>query len=150
MNDNVEKEEEFRAPEELLKAQSLANLLDYAFDVPILPFKIGFDSIVGLIPVIGDPLMALASLRIVYLGKKMGLPPELTQQMLRNIAIDFAFGFIPVIGDIADFFYKANLKNVRIMEQYWLSQNKDVIDQFAAQKVVEWEKEQEKLEYHSD
>lgn len=99
-----------KAPKALLKAQKLANLLDTAVKLPIIPIRIGLDSIVGLIPGAGDALMLLVSLRIVWLGKSLGMPSALVAQMVKNSAIDFGLGFVPFIGDIVDVFYKANQK----------------------------------------
>ena len=126
------------APTELLKAQKLANRLDTAFKLPFVPFRIGFDAIIGLIPGVGDAIMLIAALRIVYLGKQMGLPTGLVKVMLRNALLDFGLGFIPVVGDIADFFYKANQANVRVMEKYWVSQNKAAIDANAQAALADW------------
>lgn len=131
------------APTELLKAQKLANRLDTAFKLPFIPFRIGLDAIIGLIPGLGDAVMLIAALRIVYLGKKMGLPPGLVKVMLRNALLDFGLGFIPLVGDIVDFFYKANQANVRVMEKYWVSQNKDVIDANAKSALEAWSAKQQ-------
>ncbi len=131
------------APTELLKAQKLANRLDTAFKLPFIPFRIGLDAIIGLIPGLGDAVMLVAALRIVYLGKKMGLPPGLVKVMLRNALLDFGLGFIPLVGDIVDFFYKANQANVRVMEKYWVSQNKDAIDANAKSALEAWSAKQQ-------
>ena len=131
------------APTELLKAQKLANWLDTAFKLPFIPFRIGLDAIIGLIPGLGDAVMLVAALRIVYLGKKMGLPPGLVKVMLRNALLDFGLGFIPLVGDIVDFFYKANQANVRVMEKYWVSQNKDAIDANAKSALEAWSAKQQ-------
>ena len=131
------------APAELLKAQKLANRLDTAFKLPFIPFRIGLDAIIGLIPGLGDAVMLIAALRIVYLGKKMGLPPGLVKVMLRNALLDFGLGFIPLVGDIVDFFYKANQANVRVMEKYWVSQNKDAIDANAKSALEAWSAKQQ-------
>ena len=96
-----------KAPKALLKAQKLANLLDTAVKLPFIPIRIGLDSIVGLIPGAGDALMLFVSLRIVWLGKSLGMPKALVAQMVKNSALDFGLGFIPFIGDIVDVFYKA-------------------------------------------
>ena len=130
------------APTELLKAQKLANRLDTAFKLPFIPFRIGLDAIIGLIPGLGDAVMLVAALRIVYLGKRMGLPPGLVKVMLRNALLDFGLGFIPLVGDIVDFFYKANQANVRVMEKYWVSQNKDAIDANAKSALEAWSAKQ--------
>jgi hypothetical protein len=132
-----------KAPKALLKAQKLANLLDTAVKLPIIPIRIGLDSIVGLIPGAGDALMLLVSLRIVWLGKSLGMPSALVAQMVKNSAIDFGLGFVPFIGDIVDVFYKANLKNVRLMEKWWISEKKADVDAQTQKKLTEWE---EKLE----
>ncbi len=135
-----------KAPKALLKAQKLANLLDTAFTIPIVRIKVGLDFIVGLIPGVGDALMLFVALRIVWLGKRMGLPSALVKAMLRNAVIDFGVGFIPFIGDLFDLFYKANVKNVRIMEKWWVSQQKGNIDAGTAQKLMEWEAKMDELD----
>ena len=58
--------------------------------------------------------------------------------MIRNCLLDFGLGFIPVVGDIADFFYKANQANVRVMEKYWVSNNKDAIDKHTQDALENW------------
>ncbi len=137
----VEVDDDFKAPDELLKAQSLANLLDTAVKLPFINFRVGLDSLVGLIPGIGDTIMLLASLRIVYLGKKIGIPKHLHNKMVINSMIDFGLGFFPVIGDIIDLFFKANQRNVRVMEQWWVAENKDKIDALARKQYEKWQKE---------
>ncbi|MDT0583527.1 MULTISPECIES: DUF4112 domain-containing protein [Alteromonadaceae] len=136
-------DEDFRAPSALLQAQAIANLLDTAIPIPFVGIRVGLDFLVGLIPGIGDAIMLLASLRIVQLGKQLGVPQPLRTAMLRNSVIDFGLGFIPIVGDIVDLFYKANQKNVRIMERWWIQENKARVDAAAKQKLVEWEKAQE-------
>ena len=132
---------EGKAPKALLKAQKLANLLDTAVKLPFIPIRIGLDSIVGLIPGAGDALMLFVSLRIVWLGKSLGMPKALIAQMVKNSAIDFGLGFIPFVGDIVDIFYKANQKNVRIMERWWISENKHEEDKVTQKALSEWSAE---------
>ena len=130
-----------KAPKALLKAQKLANLLDTAVKLPFIPIRIGLDSIVGLIPGAGDALMLFVSLRIVWLGKSLGMPKALIAQMVKNSAIDFGLGFIPFVGDIVDIFYKANQKNVRIMERWWISENKHEVNKVTQKALSEWSAE---------
>lgn len=132
---------EGKAPKALLKAQKLANLLDTAVKLPFIPIRIGLDSIVGLIPGAGDALMLFVSLRIVWVGKSLGMPKALIAQMVKNSAIDFGLGFIPFVGDIVDIFYKANQKNVRIMERWWISENKHEVDKVTQKALSEWSAE---------
>ncbi len=127
-----------RAPHELLEAQKMANVLDTAIKVPFIPFKFGLDSIVGLIPGIGDAVMLAAAMRIVWLGKKMGMPKPLIKKMVRNSFIDFGIGFIPFVGDLVDFFYKANRANVKLMERWWLQENKAQLDAATRKTLESW------------
>ncbi len=129
---------EVKAPKALLKAQKLANLLDTAVKLPIIPIRVGLDAIVGLIPFAGDAVMLFVSLRIIWLGKSLGMPKALIAQMTKNAAIDFGLGFIPFVGDVADIFYKANQKNVRIMERWWISENKANVDKATQQALEQW------------
>ncbi|MBE1299014.1 MAG: DUF4112 domain-containing protein [Alteromonadaceae bacterium] len=129
-----------KAPDELLYAQRLANITDTAIRIPIVGISVGLDFLIGLIPVVGDAIMALVSLRIVHLARKMGLPKHLQKVMIRNSGLDFMFGFIPVVGDIVDLFYKANKANVKIMETWWLEQNQQELNQHTQHTLREWQK----------
>ena len=138
--------EAVKAPKELLKAQKLGNFLDTAYTLPIFNIKLGWDFLIGLIPGVGDALMLFVALRIVWLGKRMGLPQPLVAAMLRNAVIDFGIGFFPFIGDLFDLFFKANQRNVRIMEKWWVSQQKGNIDANTAQKLMDWEAKMAEIE----
>lgn len=144
--DVVELDPNFKAPKDLLDAQELANLLDTAVKVPFINFRVGLDFLIGLIPGVGDTIMLLASLRIVHYGHKLGLPSALMYKMMKNALIDYGLGFVPILGDIVDMFFKANQRNVRIIESWWVSQNKAQIDALARHQYEEWQKEQEKQE----
>lgn len=143
IDDIIDVDDDFAAPDALLKAQSLANTLDTAVKIPIIGLRVGLDSLIGLLPGVGDTIMLLASFRIVQLGHKLGLPKDLRMVMIRNALIDYGLGFIPIIGDIVDIFFKANLRNVRVMEKWWVSQNKDKIDTLAKKRIAAWEKDQQ-------
>ncbi|WP_026376699.1 DUF4112 domain-containing protein [Aestuariibacter salexigens] len=133
------KEELFRAPDELLKAQYLANITDTAVRIPLLGVKVGLDFLIGLIPGVGDAIMLFVAFRIVQLGKRIGVPKPLLKKMVRNCLVDFGLGFIPVVGDLVDIFYKANRTNVRIMERWWVEQNKARLDAQTQQQLASWE-----------
>ncbi|WP_414830996.1 DUF4112 domain-containing protein [Alteromonas sp. H39] len=124
----------------------MANLLDTAVKLPIIPIRVGLDSLIGLIPGAGDALMLGASLRIIWLAKRMGVPKPLLTKMVKNSAIDFGLGFIPLVGDIVDVFYKANQKNVRILEKWWVTENKASVDSATQAKLQQWESRLEEAE----
>ena len=133
-------------PTELKKVQDLANVLDTAVRLPVVGVNVGLDFLIGLIPGIGDATMTLAALRIVYLGRKMGVPEDIQSKMMRNVVVDFGLGFIPIFGDLVDIFYKANRKNVHLMERWWLEVNKTDVDNSTASKLAEWEAKMKEIE----
>jgi hypothetical protein len=92
----------------------LAWLMDSA--IRIGPWSIGLDGLLGLVPGIGDAAGAVISMLIVAQAVRAGIPRVAVARMLANIAFDTLAGTIPVAGDLFDFAYKANLKNLRIYE----------------------------------
>lgn len=112
---NLTYEEEER---ELSRLRTLSKLLDSAFVVPFINFRIGLDAIVGIIPGIGDSLMMMPSAYIVYQGYKLGLPKEKLVQMIGNITIEFLVGVFPIFGDLFDAAFRSNLRNVAIIEKH--------------------------------
>ncbi len=88
--------------------------------MPGTRFRFGLDSIFGLAPVAGDAAMAAVSLYIVWEARRMGAPPALVTRMLGNVALDAAGGAIPVLGDLFDATFKANLRNLALLED-WLA-----------------------------
>lgn len=104
--------------ETLEKLQKLSDLMDGAFIVPGTNIRFGFDSIVGLIPVIGDTLTVAVSGYIYSFAKQAGVPPHKRMRMVWNIFIDWLIGLIPLLGDIFDVAFKANIKNVRIIKTH--------------------------------
>lgn len=95
--------------------ETLAQIMDGA--IPIGPWRIGLDPLLGLVPGIGDLLGAMISMLIVMRAVQAGIPRVAIARMVTNIAIDTFVGAIPVLGDAMDFAFKANQKNVRIYEQ---------------------------------
>ena len=134
------------APKALTDAQDIANTLDTAVKIPFIGVRVGLDFLIGLIPGIGDAIVLLMSWRIVYLGRKMGVPKPVLTQMVRNSLLDFGLGFVPLVGDIVDIFYKANTKNVQLMERWWISNHKDDVDAYAKEQLASWEAEQARLD----
>ena len=135
--------ETVQVPKALLQAQKLANLTDNKVRIPFIGVRLGLDFLIGLIPVIGDLIMAGVSLSIVVMAKSISVPRALRIAMLKNIGIDFLLGLIPFVGDVVDLFYKSNQKNVRIMEKWWVSQNHQQIQSNSQQAVQKWIKSQD-------
>ena len=102
----------------LARIRKLAWLVDAAFHVPGTRFRFGLNSLIGLAPGAGDAVLGLISLYIVQQAHAMGLPPRKIARMVANVAIEVAAGSVPVVGDLFDMALKANLRNIRIIEDH--------------------------------
>ncbi|RKP37766.1 hypothetical protein BJ085DRAFT_5939, partial [Dimargaris cristalligena] len=80
--------------------------------------QIGLDGLIGLVPAAGDCVNVAIALYLVKIASSTGLPGKYKAKMIRNIAIDGGIGTIPVLGDIFDIIYKANLRNLAIFEKW--------------------------------
>lgn len=100
----------------LKTARFVAKLLDSQFR--LFGVKFGIEPIIGLVPGWGDLISLILSAYLLWIGYKTGLPSKKMYRMAMNIVIDFVLGLVPIVGDITDVFFKANLKNLKILEQY--------------------------------
>ena len=103
--------------EKLLRLKLLSERLDNSIKIPGTNQKIGIDPIIGLIPILGDFIGVIFSTYIMYSGIKMGVSSKIVKKMATNLAIEFIMGSIPIIGDIFDALWKANKKNVELIEE---------------------------------
>src|SRR5690606_32070307 len=97
--------------------RDLAWLLDSSIPLPG-GFRVGLDGILGLIPGVGDAIGGGLSTWILYQAYQRGVPKVVMVRMVINIFIDAVLGAIPFLGDIFDFFWKANLKNATLLDNY--------------------------------
>jgi hypothetical protein len=96
----------------------IARTLDSAVPVPGTSFRFGLDPILGLIPGLGDLVSPLFTLGIVFQARDLGVPRVVQLRMIVNVAIDVLTGFIPIIGDLFDFAWKANNRNMALLERH--------------------------------
>lgn len=106
------------------KLDRLAWILDSSIPIPGTPWKIGLDGLIGLIPGIGDISAGVISSYIVFQALRLGVPPLVVARMALNILLESVLGVIPVVGDIFDFAFKANQRNVALMYEYVINPNK--------------------------
>jgi hypothetical protein len=100
----------------LRNARVVVKILEDKFKIG--PLKFGLDPILGLLPIAGDTLSALASLYIVWVAVIHELPILKLVRMLFNVLIDYVVGAIPILGDILDFLIDSNTKNMDIIEEH--------------------------------
>ena len=93
----------------------LSRYLDGLFRVPGTTWRFGLDSLIGLIPNVGDTLTLLPSMYILISGVRYGVPKITLLRMAFNLGLDYVVGSIPVVGDAFDFFWKANQKNMDLI-----------------------------------
>lgn len=101
----------------LQRARRLARLLDRAVTVPGTRIGIGLDGLIGLIPGIGDAAGGVFSLYVLYLGYRAGAPASLLVRMAANVGIDVLVGGVPLLGDLFDLGFKANERNVALLDR---------------------------------
>ena len=97
-----------------------AVLLDSAFRVPGTPIRFGLDAILGLIPGFGDLASPIYTSLILLEGLRRRLPAVVQARMVLNAAIDMGIGLVPILGDMADVAWKANLRNLALLERHAL------------------------------
>jgi hypothetical protein len=112
----VDKTERERAA--LRRSRSVARLLDDAVRVPGTQRRVGLDAMLGLLPLGGDAIGALLSLYVVVEAYRIDVPRGLLLRMLWNVFVDFVGGIVPIAGDLFDAVWKANVRNVELLESY--------------------------------
>nr|WP_295785509.1 DUF4112 domain-containing protein [Rhodoferax sp.] len=112
-------------PGELLRHQSAlarldryATLMDARFRVPGTRIRFGLDPIIGLLPGIGDALGLVLSLYVVVEAVRLGVSKRVLFIMLRNVGLEALVGVVPVLGDMFDIAFKANLRNAALLKSY--------------------------------
>ena len=102
----------------------VARMLDSALPVPGTSFRFGLDPILGLIPGVGDLVSPLFTLGMLFQARGLGVPRVVQLRMIFNVAIDVLTGFVPLIGDLFDFAWKANNRNMALLERHAYEEHK--------------------------
>ena len=101
----------------LKRIRSLSVLMDSAFELPLIKKRVGLDAIIGLVPGIGDAVGMLFSAYIIFEAAKLGLSKTTLGKMALNVAIETLVGSAPLLGDIFDAYWKANMRNMELLER---------------------------------
>lgn len=102
----------------LKRLKTIAWAVDGVFRVPGTRFRFGLNSVIGATPAAGDVVLAGISLYIVNEARKLGLPKDKIARMLANIGVEVAAGAVPFLGTLFDMGFKANLRNIAIIEEH--------------------------------
>ena len=107
-----------KLPKDLVALRRFAFLMDEAFTLPGTRIRVGIDALLGLIPGIGDVIGGVMSTWIVAGALRHRVPGRIIMRMIFNIAVDLLFGAVPVAGDVFDFLFEENVKNMRLLEKH--------------------------------
>ena len=102
----------------LARLRTIAQWFDSRWTIAGTNISFGLDSLVGLIPGIGDTITGLMSLWIVREAHLLNIPWHIKIHMLWNIFVDWLVGLVPFFGDIFDVAWKANIKNFHLIEKH--------------------------------
>ncbi len=102
---------------DLARIDQMARLLDARFKLPFIPFRFGLDTVVGLVPGIGDLIAAAPAVWMLGKGWQHGARRRVLLRMASNSGLDLVLGSVPLIGDIFDATYKSNLRNAEMLRR---------------------------------
>lgn len=102
----------------LKRVRSLVRLLDNAIAIPGTKYRIGLDPLLGLFPALGDYLGALLSGYVIWQSARMGVSREILLRMGANVLLELAVGSAPMLGDAFDVVWKANARNLELLEDH--------------------------------
>jgi Domain of unknown function (DUF4112) len=100
------------------RIETMEMLLERSLVIPGTNRGIGLDTILGLVPVIGDVITAAMGAYIVWEARNLGMPKGQLWRMAGNIGVDTLLGAVPVAGDLFDFLYRSNSRNLRIIRKH--------------------------------
>ena len=104
------------------RIEAMEGLLERAFHLPGTKYRIGLDSVVGLVPVLGDVVTAAMGAWLIWEAKNLGMSRFHLARMAGNVAVDTAIGAIPLVGDAFDLLFRSNTRNLRIVRR-WLDKH---------------------------
>lgn len=107
---------------EAARLERLVRILDDMIRVPGTNMRVGLDGLMGLAPGVGDAVTGALSLYLVGRAWRLGVPPGVIAAMLGNVALDVAAGAVPVVGDLFDFAFKANRRNIKLLHRHLTEQ----------------------------
>jgi Domain of unknown function (DUF4112) len=102
----------------LARLRTVSDLWDRAFSIPGTQWRVGLESLAGLLPIGGDVVGLGISIYILWQVVQFNLPKTILLRMVFNIAIDALVGAVPILGDLFDMGWKANTKNVTLLESH--------------------------------
>jgi hypothetical protein len=110
------------------RIEAVEHVLERSFVIPGINRPIGLDAIAGLVPVVGDVLTGAMGAYIVWEASNLGMPKWKLWRMAGNVAFDTVLGAVPVAGDLFDFLFRSNTRNLKIVKRH-LDKHHPLIEQ---------------------
>lgn len=103
------------------RLDALARRMDRAFRIPFTQKRFGWDSIIGLVPGVGDTLAMAPAVFILREAHNMGASTPVLARMAGNVGFDWVIGLVPLVGDLLDIGVKSNTRNVALLRDHLTS-----------------------------
>ncbi|KEO91017.1 hypothetical protein EH32_01445 [Erythrobacter litoralis] len=100
------------------RVEALEFLLERSLRIPGVKVPIGLDGLIGLVPILGDIITTALGAYIVWEARNLGLSKWQLTRMGANVAFDAMLGIVPLVGDAADFFFRSNTRNLKILRKH--------------------------------
>lgn len=100
------------------RVEAMERLLERSFVIPGINRQVGLDFLIGLVPVVGDAIAALMGSWMVWEARNLGMSKWQLARMAGNVGIDTVIGLVPVVGDAADFLFRSNTRNLKLIRKH--------------------------------
>lgn len=116
--ERIERLEQAEVEAALQRINALARLMDSLFAIPGTRVRLGVDALLGVVPVVGDVLAQLVAAYIIWEARRLGVSKLTLWRMVGNTLVDTVVGAVPIVGDAFDVAFRANMKNVRLLQRH--------------------------------
>lgn len=106
---------------DLRRLETLTHWMDDRFRIPGTGFRFGLDGLLGLVPGVGDGATWAATVYMIAAARRLGAPKRLVARMIGNGVVDLLVGLVPLVGDLFDFGFKANRRNLTLLKA-WMAE----------------------------
>jgi len=117
-NPRIERLEREGVEAALARITAVAKLMDSLFAIPGTRIRLGVDSLLGLVPVVGDIASQVVAAYLIWEARQLGVPKFTLWRMVGNTLVDTVVGAVPLVGDAFDVAFRANMKNLRLLQRH--------------------------------
>ena len=116
--ERIERLERAEVEAAFARITAVAKLMDSLFSIPGTRIRLGVDSLLGLVPVVGDLAAQAVAAYLIWEARRLGVPKFTLWRMVGNSLIDTVVGAVPLVGDVFDVAFRANMKNLRLLQRH--------------------------------